>query len=623
MASRVTGAVLALIAAGLLAVAIFNQHWWSGFPTIGGATRHLQEIHVGPLGSELCNTGGDGTCEAMPIASTFKGVGYIVSAALASATLILALLAVLALVQSEARRTVAKIGFIAVGASVVVSVTMLVLGPTFDVKEVVTVPIGKSIFFVAAGGVAAIIAGLLARRSPRPIQLRSAPIGAVPFLPGQSPLDLVAGLEPGSPPPHPIALPSQMGPGSQAPGLVQVGFGDPLAVGPGYASPGGFRVDGVGAPAPPVEGVTAPMNVPPPPAPNSSSFAAAHNPLAGGPSRSHSVPANPFGPGAVSQSYSVPSRSGPTQPPPLPRAKPVTTSPGMAAPPPPSDVPLAFPGGPPLVVANLPPPSPPMAVPPRPFVLPASAPASPFGGPLPRPKTLPPPRANKPTVPPLKGVVPLPAPRPVAPVKPPVMTKLPTSGPSGSPPTQLPDASRDSALPTGMYRDEQDADGTAQNELPVGDMTTPSLDVDMPDGDVDALIPPPSPDTGAAMTSATDAMPAPTFGSAPTITNSIPAVGGPTDVMAAQRAPRTDVVPAQRGPHSTDVVPTLAGPVSVAMPAVSVTMVAVTAPPDLPLPRDSETASAGPSPACPQCEAPMAWVEAHLRFFCRSCKMYF
>ncbi len=34
-------------------------------------------------------------------------------------------------------------------------------------------------------------------------------------------------------------------------------------------------------------------------------------------------------------------------------------------------------------------------------------------------------------------------------------------------------------------------------------------------------------------------------------------------------------------------------------------------------------ATAGPSPACPQCEAPMAWVEEHLRFYCKSCRMYF
>ena len=46
-----------------------------------------------------------------------------------------------------------------------------------------------------------------------------------------------------------------------------------------------------------------------------------------------------------------------------------------------------------------------------------------------------------------------------------------------------------------------------------------------------------------------------------------------------------------------------------------------TAPPSLPPPKKS-TAS-GPTPACPQCEAPMAWVEEHLRFYCASCRMYF
>jgi hypothetical protein len=47
-----------------------------------------------------------------------------------------------------------------------------------------------------------------------------------------------------------------------------------------------------------------------------------------------------------------------------------------------------------------------------------------------------------------------------------------------------------------------------------------------------------------------------------------------------------------------------------------------TAPDSLPPPRDNKQAS-GPSPACPQCESPMAWVEEHLRFYCKSCRMYF
>jgi hypothetical protein len=49
-----------------------------------------------------------------------------------------------------------------------------------------------------------------------------------------------------------------------------------------------------------------------------------------------------------------------------------------------------------------------------------------------------------------------------------------------------------------------------------------------------------------------------------------------------------------------------------------------TAPDSLPPPVENKRAqSIGPSPACPQCEAPMAWVEEHLRFYCKSCRMYF
>lgn len=48
-----------------------------------------------------------------------------------------------------------------------------------------------------------------------------------------------------------------------------------------------------------------------------------------------------------------------------------------------------------------------------------------------------------------------------------------------------------------------------------------------------------------------------------------------------------------------------------------------TAPDSLPPPKEKSSAMTGPSPACPQCEAPMAWVEEHLRFYCKSCRMYF
>jgi hypothetical protein len=48
-----------------------------------------------------------------------------------------------------------------------------------------------------------------------------------------------------------------------------------------------------------------------------------------------------------------------------------------------------------------------------------------------------------------------------------------------------------------------------------------------------------------------------------------------------------------------------------------------TAPPSLPPPKTANIPATGPTPACPQCESPMAWVEEHLRFYCKSCRMYF
>jgi hypothetical protein len=47
-----------------------------------------------------------------------------------------------------------------------------------------------------------------------------------------------------------------------------------------------------------------------------------------------------------------------------------------------------------------------------------------------------------------------------------------------------------------------------------------------------------------------------------------------------------------------------------------------TAPESLPPPKE-DSQQVGPTPACPQCESPMSWVEEHLRFYCKSCRMYF
>jgi len=57
-------------------------------------------------------------------------------------------------------------------------------------------------------------------------------------------------------------------------------------------------------------------------------------------------------------------------------------------------------------------------------------------------------------------------------------------------------------------------------------------------------------------------------------------------------------------------------------PALVAKLPMTTAPADLAPPKEEKPA-AGPQPACPQCEAPMTWVEEHLRFYCKSCRMNF
>jgi hypothetical protein len=62
---------------------------------------------------------------------------------------------------------------------------------------------------------------------------------------------------------------------------------------------------------------------------------------------------------------------------------------------------------------------------------------------------------------------------------------------------------------------------------------------------------------------------------------------------------------------------------AVASPSEAPIVPLSTAPRSLPPPKVMLEETGGPSPACPQCEAPMAWVDEHLRFYCKQCRMYF
>lgn len=77
-------------------------------------------------------------------------------------------------------------------------------------------------------------------------------------------------------------------------------------------------------------------------------------------------------------------------------------------------------------------------------------------------------------------------------------------------------------------------------------------------------------------------------------------------------------------PSATEVHADPAPAATTSVPAPAAVKIPVsTAPDSLPPPTAQQAATTGPSPACPQCEAPMAWVEEHLRFYCKSCRMYF
>jgi hypothetical protein len=95
-----------------------------------------------------------------------------------------------------------------------------------------------------------------------------------------------------------------------------------------------------------------------------------------------------------------------------------------------------------------------------------------------------------------------------------------------------------------------------------------------------------------------------------------------TDVELAKPRMSTSVISsAVPIPRNTPLPARAKTPAPARAPSSPAKVPMSTAPDSLPPP--TEESAGGPSPACPQCEAPMGWVEEHLRFFCKSCRMYF
>ena len=186
--------------------------------------------------------------------------------------------------------------------------------------------------------------------------------------------------------------------------------------------------------------------------------------------------------------------------------------------------------------------------------------------PLPLPNRGAPPRPGKSTVPPTFVIPPIPAVRPM-PQVPVIPSRLDTE--------------------------------------PVAPGSEPSTGVDLPMDDV----------TSTNNASFGNASPADATAATPRVEP--PAAGG-FKLETADTSPSGQPVGTAGHPPDLNGKRTTAPASSVAKPKLPIS----TAPDSLPPPSESELGG-GPTPACPQCESPMGWVEEHLRFYCKSCRMYF
>ena len=96
--------------------------------------------------------------------------------------------------------------------------------------------------------------------------------------------------------------------------------------------------------------------------------------------------------------------------------------------------------------------------------------------------------------------------------------------------------------------------------------------------------------------------------------DSVPLTGPSGTYVTRRPADRSSQTPiATHAPRGADHTPIP----TQARPSMS------TAPTNLAPPKPTAAIASGPTPGCPQCESPMAWVEEHLRYYCKQCRMYF
>ena len=695
MASRVAGAVFAVIAAALLAGSVLLVPWWSGHPTFKGVAIKAKEITVGPLGGTGCNVGGDGACMNVPVDPTFEIAGLALAGVTALLVLVAAVMATLALIGRDGRRTFAV--FTIIGAAIAGGLggALLAIGPQIQTEAPLPFALGLYVFF---GGIAcAFVGSLLALRKDAPARMQLAPArqsakqlqnSSAPHRSADQhppPVDMRAllaedSLRPSSLGPEPMLgkPPPVQSPGGALPGpsgpLGAIGTNNPQ---PLFSSAPQLRplyeLQGGGIAKPQAN---FPLR-PPTPIPRDQVSAMAGIPTPASidvqrPVTAAGIPAAP------------PPPPSPPVPPPLPPPTPVPrATPKPPTPPPP----LGEPHEPGLETdrdllgtaraskpRTLPPPNrnkPPSVAPMAPFVAMPARPDTehddddsfdalktydanrrPAAAERPKPPTPGPRNSPFPAAPP-KWSATSPSPKSPAAAAPPsspaawAPSKLPgrsppespasalpnpaPSAPSRSPTGPAPQSPATSALSTSAPSALSSSHGASPSSTPSTSEPSKShapsaparlltedapLDTDLSTHAIDENLP------------STEAFERPKTVTSTMETQSAPPGDDDDDELmttARDKVSSTDVegLPTVRPPTATEMhspAPTASEPPTERekpKPPIS------TAPQSLPPPTEKQQVTSGPSPACPQCEAPMAWVEAHLRFYCKSCKMYF
>ncbi|MGE0545806.1 MAG: hypothetical protein AB7O24_29040 [Kofleriaceae bacterium] len=649
MSSRQIGAVLALVAAVLLAASIVLP-WWNGHPVVNGRARDTQIVKVAPLGGKGCNK--NGRCSSFELADGSKYTSYAALGTSGVLAVVAALFAIGAFTNREWRNSLYGVVLGGAAVATVAAIAMIAIGPTPQSDQQVAMPslggddgyLAFGVFAFGAAIVAAVAGAVLGVRSEDPIRLASAGARLTPEpsseyypVPAVTPDDRASLAVSEPPQPHaplPVPAPSPAGnlPGPAGP----LGYGQAPAgpiggqLRPLYDAPpqhgggGGFprqRPPTVPVATAPPAPVAPPVQAPPP----------AHAPVV-----ANRVPGVPPPAGGRSMP-DAPTLFGTRDalaagPPP---AKPAAVTPGTAspaespAPPPPV---RSTPQADALIAAAAR-----AAQRPRPLTGPPPAQIIP-GAPAPRARpseqppsvTAPTARQRPVSAPPPGSIIPAFAPLPRG--KP--MTQPPGTSTIASravPPPSAPAPSPAPAIPVvpGLPRADTDQDDRATVER--DQLREQAFDA------ARTMFRPPTTATpgGGATTDRDEA--ATTRASnretmEPLITRPEEPRTEESLTMRAVPSPAKDKPSGQKLPlPAPDVTDqnqaiTLAGVTSPqpSMKPSSPPKVISTAPESLPPPAaDQPASSANPSPACPQCEAPMAWVEQHLRFFCKSCRMYF